>query len=150
MIKLLFKSVYTRLPFQSYMRISKPVYLNYKAILEWIAISFSRESFWPRDQTFVSCIGSWILYLWATSEAHIPLLQDPPDFYVIQKLSQQGFLDLVPLLWPVSVLAVKYLHIAPVHSGIFNNKARKVCYLRERKFSEMSLRFKMAIEQLFL
>ena len=67
-----------------------------------------------------------------------------------QQLSQQGFLDLVPLLWPVSVLAVKYLYIAPVHLGIFNNKARKVCYLKERKLSEMSLRLKMVIEQLFL
>ena len=25
-------------------------------ILEWVAISFSRESSWPRDQTHVSCI----------------------------------------------------------------------------------------------
>ena len=26
-------------------------------ILEWVAISFSRESFQPRDETYVSCIG---------------------------------------------------------------------------------------------
>ena len=25
--------------------------------LEWVAISFSRGSFWPRDQTHISCIG---------------------------------------------------------------------------------------------
>ena len=31
-------------------------------ILEWVAISFSRESSWPRDRTWVSCIGRWILY----------------------------------------------------------------------------------------
>ena len=31
-------------------------------ILEWVAISFSRESFLPRDQTCVSYIGRWILY----------------------------------------------------------------------------------------
>ena len=37
-------------------------------ILEWIAISFSRSS-WPRDQTWVSCIGRCILYHWATREA---------------------------------------------------------------------------------
>ena len=29
-------------------------------IPEWIAISFSTESSWPRDRT---CIGKWILYL---------------------------------------------------------------------------------------
>ena len=38
-------------------------------ILEWIAISFSRVSAWPRDQTYiscVSCIGRQILYHWTT------------------------------------------------------------------------------------
>ena len=39
-------------------------------ILEWVAISFSKASPWPRDQTHVSCIGKQILYHWATSEAH--------------------------------------------------------------------------------
>ena len=31
-------------------------------ILEWVAISFSRGSSRPRDQTCVFCIGRWILY----------------------------------------------------------------------------------------
>ena len=31
-------------------------------ILCWIAISYSRRSSQPRDQTRVSCIGRWILY----------------------------------------------------------------------------------------
>ena len=38
-------------------------------ILEWVAIFFSGESSWPRDQTHiscVSCIDRWILYHWAT------------------------------------------------------------------------------------
>ena len=35
-------------------------------IPEWVAISFSRESAWPRDQTHISCIGRQILYHWAT------------------------------------------------------------------------------------
>ena len=39
--------------------------------LEWVAISFSRGSSWPRDQTCVPCISSWILYSWATREALI-------------------------------------------------------------------------------
>ena len=38
-------------------------------ILEWVAMSFSRGSSWPRDGTHVSCIGRWILYRWATREA---------------------------------------------------------------------------------
>ena len=40
-------------------------------IVEWIVISFSRGSFWPRDWTSVSCIGRRILNQWATWEAQI-------------------------------------------------------------------------------
>ena len=38
-------------------------------IPEWVAISFSRGSSPPRDQTHISCIGRWVLYHWATGEA---------------------------------------------------------------------------------
>ena len=38
-------------------------------ILEWVAISFSRGSFQPRDWTHLSCIGWWVLYCWVTKEA---------------------------------------------------------------------------------
>ena len=41
-------------------------------ILEWVAISFSRGSSWPRDRTEVSCIAGRWFNLWATREA--PLL----------------------------------------------------------------------------
>ena len=42
------------------------------SILEWVAISCSRSSSWPRDQTrisCVSCVGRQVLYHWATWEA---------------------------------------------------------------------------------
>ena len=32
------------------------------SMLEWVAIPFSRGSSQPRDQTWVSCIGRWVLY----------------------------------------------------------------------------------------
>ena len=38
-------------------------------ILEWIAISFSRGSSQPQDQTQVSCIAGGIITNWAISEA---------------------------------------------------------------------------------
>ena len=38
-------------------------------ILKWVAISFSRGSSHPRDQTCISCISRQILYHWATREA---------------------------------------------------------------------------------
>jgi len=45
-------------------------------MLDWIAMSFSRESSRPRDQTRVfciSCTGRWILYHWATWKTHVCL-----------------------------------------------------------------------------
>ena len=45
--------------------------LSQASILEWITISISRGSFWPRDLTYISCIGRQILYHWATKEAII-------------------------------------------------------------------------------
>ena len=39
-------------------------------ILEWVAISFSRGSSQPRNQTQVSCIAGRFFTSWATREAH--------------------------------------------------------------------------------
>ena len=45
------------------------VHGNFQAtILEWLAISFSGGSFWPRDWTHISYLGRWILYHCATWE----------------------------------------------------------------------------------
>ena len=38
-------------------------------ILEWVAISFSKETSWPRDQTQVSCIAGSFFTIWAIKEA---------------------------------------------------------------------------------
>ena len=38
-------------------------------ILEWVAVSFSRGSSWPRDRTYVSCITGRFFIVWATREA---------------------------------------------------------------------------------
>ena len=38
-------------------------------VLEWVSISSSRGYSCPRDLIYVSCIGRWILYHWATWEA---------------------------------------------------------------------------------
>ena len=39
-------------------------------IVEWVAISFSKRSSWPRDQTWVSCTTGRF-FVWATREAHL-------------------------------------------------------------------------------
>ena len=38
-------------------------------ILEWVAIPFSKESSWLRDQTQVFCIAGWFFPVWDTREA---------------------------------------------------------------------------------
>ena len=38
-------------------------------ILEWVAISFSKESSWPSNRTCVSCIAGRFFTNWATREA---------------------------------------------------------------------------------
>ena len=48
-------------------------------ILEWVAIFFSRVSSQIRDWTYVSCIGSWILYHWSTREA---LCHNLPNIFI--------------------------------------------------------------------
>ena len=44
--------------------------------LEWVAISFSKGSSPPKDQTHVFCIGRKILYHWASLVAQ--LVKNPP------------------------------------------------------------------------
>ena len=34
-----------------------------QAILEWVAISFSKGSSWPRNWSCISCLASWYFYL---------------------------------------------------------------------------------------
>ena len=42
-------------------------------ILEWVAYPFSRGSYWPRNQTGVSCIAGRFFISWATGEACVSL-----------------------------------------------------------------------------
>ena len=50
-------------------------------ILEQVAVSCSRRSFWPRDGTcisYISCIGMWLLCHWATQKLkHVSLTIAP-------------------------------------------------------------------------
>jgi len=59
-------------------------------VLEWVAISFSRGSSWPRDRTWVSHILGRHLNLWATREAQ--------DIYVYNMLCYAKSLQSCPTL----------------------------------------------------
>ena len=62
-------------------------------ILVWVAISSSRGSAPPRDQTQVSCIGRSILHHWATWEAQGSFLGS-----LIRALIP--LMGIIPLSWP--------------------------------------------------
>ena len=57
-------------------------------ILEWVAISSSRSSSWPRDQTWVSCIAGGFFTIWATRDSF-------RDCLIIKK-HNQGLVEVRP------------------------------------------------------
>ena len=69
-------------------------------ILEWVAISFSRGSSQPRDQTQVSCILSRFFIVWAT--------RDTPSFSISTPIC-----PLLNLLIPYSIIAMEMLAFLP-------------------------------------
>ena len=56
-------------------------------IVEWVAISFSRGESRPRDQTHISCTGSWILYYWTTRETQLKHIPKKIKNYKSQKMT---------------------------------------------------------------
>ena len=43
--------------------------ISHARILEWVAVSFSRGSSWPRDWIWVSCIAGRFFPVWGTRES---------------------------------------------------------------------------------
>ena len=62
-------------------------------VLEWIAISFSRGSSWPRNQTWVSRIAGRCFTVWATREA------TPGDLLKHTGRSGSGSYEVTALPW---------------------------------------------------
>ena len=61
-------------------------------ILEWVTISFSKGSSWPRDRTRVSRIGGRCFNLWATREAQCRILIEALRVFRVAK-SRTGLSD---------------------------------------------------------
>ena len=53
-------------------------------VLEWVAISFSRGSSRPRDQTCVFCTAGRLFTIWATREAHCVNLVPKSHTFIAQ------------------------------------------------------------------
>ena len=60
-------------------------------VLDWVAISFSRGSSWPRDWTRVSRIPGRRFNLWATREA----LNQIPNDYTLEVTNRTKGLDMI-------------------------------------------------------
>ena len=60
-------------------------------ILEWVAVSFSRGSFWPRNWTQVSCIAGRLFTDGATRETRLPLLTTSSPFLPLQYILWEYF-----------------------------------------------------------
>ena len=63
--------VFVRLPLLPLQKVVKTVCLEIlqPRIVEWVAISFSRGSSWPRDWTQISCIVGRFFPVWTTRKA---------------------------------------------------------------------------------
>ena len=89
-------------------------------ILEWVAISSSRGSSWPRDWiwvSYISWIGQWILYHWATWEAPQYTLGMAKD--ICWEMASLGFVGQTRPRVPLSLTPRK--HSAPRTHFTFGN-----------------------------
>ena len=77
-------------------------------ILELVVIAFPRGSFWPRDQTCISCTGRWILYHWATWEAIQS--RDPWNYLNYTILNRLSFPTLLALFLPIKTTKKPLAH----------------------------------------
>ena len=85
--------------------------------LEWVAISFSRVSSWPRGQMPISYIGRWILYHWAIWEALVPLVCYRFLFYFP---SQHEMIELNLFLLFTNLEVIHYTSVFYWHLGNFS------------------------------
>ena len=90
--------------------------------LQWVAISFSRGSFWPMDQTCVSWIGRQFLYHWVPGEAQYRLQVS------FKKLNS----------WLKQMMHVMVPGLIVFFRGVIHNKSIKKCV-----FTASLLRFHM-------
>ena len=64
--------------------------ISQTSMLEWVAISFSRGSFPPRDRNCISCIGRWVLYHCTTWKAHIHIYVYMQNWFINQFRKNQN------------------------------------------------------------
>ena len=63
-------------------------------VLEWVTISFSRGSFWPKDQTCVSWTARLVLYCWANQESPFKMNESESCSVMSNSLQSHGLYSL--------------------------------------------------------
>ena len=88
-------------------------------MLEWVAISFSRGSSWPRDQTQVFCTAGRWFTIWATRgvsnflEEISSVFHSVVFLYFFELFTKEDFLSVLPILWN-SAFGWVYLCLSPL------------------------------------
>ena len=95
-------------------------------ILEWVAISSSRGSSWPRDRSCSSCIGTQILYRWASWDVHLESYWGL-DYISWLLISPVLFLALHSITITEQIL-VNTIHICKIFFGL-HFSLEDVCWL---------------------
>ena len=74
-------------------------------ILEWVAMPFSRGSFWPRDRTWVSYTAGRFFIIWATRPTPLKRWSSSKARTYTVKVALRGrhSLDLWAVFWPSSL-----------------------------------------------
>ena len=90
-------------------------------MLNQIAIRFSRVSSRPRDWTHISCIGRWILYLWATWGTLFKKVLNINWVYILLKCYSE------------KIVITKY--------KVLHKKSRIVCFLKRKYINFLKLSF---------
>ena len=82
-------------------------------VLEWVAISFSRGSSWPRDRTQFSCIAGRRFIFWATRK---PLITSSKNLIISQRPHLQ-----MPSHWELGLQLCESERDNSVHNVEFLN-----------------------------
>ena len=86
-------------------------------ILEWVAISFSRRSCQPRDQTWVSHIAGRCFTIWATREVKLEnekILVNPWNFENSGQRHSNVITEYIYMCVYICVYAYIYIHSHPL------------------------------------
>ena len=98
--------------------------------LEWIAISFSRGSSWPRDRTHVSHIEGRRFHLWATRKGSLLmllLLLSDHVRHIVQVIQQNNITPVYLQLWTTLYRLYKISHSIRNLSGSISCFLNQLC-----------------------